>query len=232
VPVLARRQESGDKEETMEMLQNVLVETLAGLVGIFIGTLAALAVERYKERLANRRRAKTILRALSQELSENHHTLQTVRPAYSETSFGKSFYVGTIAWETALAGGDLPAIIGVELADTIAAQYALLVRIRYYVDLLTHLWFAPADIPGYDRIRDGFHRAIIETMVQAIGSYPRLQGTIERALRQGASYPSPGAARTNSSAGPARRSGGSQAETFPTLGPLERESGPVTASSR
>lgn len=162
----------------MELLQNVLTEMIAGLVGIFVGTLAALAVERYKEHRRNRRRARTVLRALAQELEENQRTLQSVRPAYTQTSFGKSFYLGTIAWETALAGGDLSAIIGVELADTIAAHYALLVRIRYYVDLLTRLWFAPADIPGYDDIRGGFHRSILETMAQALGSYPRLQGTI------------------------------------------------------
>lgn len=167
----------------MELVQNVLSEMIAGLVGIFVGTLAALAVERFKERRQNRRRAHTILRALAQELEEDHRTLQSVRPAYSQTAFGKSFYLGTIAWETALAGGDLPAIIGVELADAIAAQYALLVRIRYYVDLLTRLWFAPADIPGYDDIRGGFHRSILEALAQALGSYPQLQGTIERALR-------------------------------------------------
>lgn len=167
----------------MEMLQNVLVETIAGLVGIFIGTLAALAVERYKERLQNRRRARTVLRSLAQELAENHRTLQAVRPAYAQTPFGKSFFVSTIAWETALAGGDLPAIIGVELADAVAAQYALLVRIRYYVDLLTRLWFAPADIDGYEEIRHGFGQAIVEAMVQAIANHPRLAGAIERGRR-------------------------------------------------
>jgi hypothetical protein len=168
--------------EPVEILQSIVVETIAGLVGIFVGTLAALAVERYKERRQNRRRARTVLRTLAQELAENHRTLQAVRPAYAQTLFGKSFYVSTIAWETALASGDLPAIIGVELADAVAAQYALLVRIRYYVDLLTRLWFAPADIPGYDEIRGGFHRSILETMAQAIGNHARLQGTIERAL--------------------------------------------------
>jgi len=167
----------------MELLQGVFTEMIAGLVGIFVGTLAALAVERFKERRRNRHRARTILRALAQELEENQRTLRAVRPAYTQTAFGKSFYVATIAWETAQAGGDLPAIIGVELADTIAAQYALLVRIRYYVDLLTRLWFAPADIPGYDDIRGGFHRSILETMAQAIGNFPVLQGMIERALR-------------------------------------------------
>jgi hypothetical protein len=38
------------------------------------------------------------------------------------------------------------------LTDVISSQYALLVRIRYYVDLLTRLWFAPAEIQGYEEI--------------------------------------------------------------------------------
>jgi hypothetical protein len=167
----------------MDWLPSFFTELIAGLVGIFVGTLAALAVERFKERSQNRRRARTVLRSLARELGENQRTLQAVRPAYADTSFGKSFYVGTVAWETAQAGGDLPAIVGVELADAIAAQYAFLVRIRYYVDLLTRLWFAPADIPGYDDIRSGFHRSILETMGLAIGNYPRLQGAIDAYIK-------------------------------------------------
>ncbi|MBN1483985.1 MAG: hypothetical protein JXA37_04630 [Chloroflexia bacterium] len=47
------------------------------------------------------------------------------------TSVIESCYVSVIAWETALASGDLPSTIGFELNDVISAQYALLVRIRY-----------------------------------------------------------------------------------------------------
>jgi hypothetical protein len=32
------------------------------------------------------------------------------------------------------------------------------------------------------RIGGGFHRSILETMAQALGNYPQLQGAIERAL--------------------------------------------------
>ncbi len=167
----------------MSILGTILVEVVAGLIGIFVGTLAALAVERQKERLSNRRRARILLRSLAQELQANHTTLQAAKPAYEDTPFGKSFYLSTIAWETAMAAGDMPAIIGFELADLIAAQYALLVRIRYYVDLLTRLWLAPAGIDGYERIREGFSRAIVEAMHQALRNGPRVAGEIGKALK-------------------------------------------------
>lgn len=67
-----------------------------------------------------------------------------------------------------MAGGDLPDIIGFELADVLASQYALFVRIRYYVDLLTRLWFAPNDIQGYEEMRNGFRRAILDTLTQSL----------------------------------------------------------------
>ena len=167
----------------MEIWEGALTETIAGLVGIFIGTLAAVAVERSKELRRNRQRARIVLRALRHELDDNHRALQAARPAYLQAPFGKSFYLSTIAWETALASGDLPAIIGVDLADAISAQYALLVRIRYHVDLLTRLWFAPVDIPGYDEIRRGFGQAILEAMARAIAHHAPLAGAMERGGR-------------------------------------------------
>ncbi len=168
----------------METLSKVITETIATLVGMFVGTLAALATDRYNERRRKRRRAKIILRSLSQELDDNCHTLRVVKPAYQKTSWGKSFYISTIAWETAVSSGDLPDIIGFELTDVISTQYALLVRIRYYVDLLTRLWFAPTEIQGYEDIRRGFNRAIVQTMHQAINSHPEVMGQIGRALRR------------------------------------------------
>ncbi len=164
------------------MFQNLIVETIAALIGIFIGTLAALAVERNNERRRNRRRAKIILRSLAQELNENYTTLQTVKSAYLVTPFGKSFYVNTVAWETALYTGDLPDIIGDDLTDSLSDQYALLVRIRYYVDLLTRLWFAPTDIPGYEDIRQGFNQAILEAMTRAINNHDPLMDRISRVV--------------------------------------------------
>ncbi len=166
----------------MELLSNIVVETIAGLVGIFFGTLAALAVDRYNERRTARLRAKVILRSLAQELNENFTTIKNVKSAFVQTPFGKSFYISLLAWETAMAGGNLPAIIGYELADDIALQYALLVRIRYHVDLLTRLWMAPKEIEGYEDIRRGFNRAIVDTMDKAISHHPHTLGKIQKAL--------------------------------------------------
>jgi hypothetical protein len=166
----------------MEAFGRIIAETIATLVGIFVGTLAALATDRYNERRKKRRRARVILRSLSQELNENYDTLRSVKSTYQRTPWGKSFYISTIAWETALSSGDLPDVIGFALTDTISAQYALLVRIRYYVDLLTRLWFAPTEIQGYEEIQHGFNRAIVETMNKAINHHPEVMGQIGRTL--------------------------------------------------
>ena len=156
---------------------DILAQAALTLVGIFVGTLAALATDRRNEQRQVRRRARVILRSLLQELCDNATVLQNVKPSYTGTPWGRSFYLSTIAWETALAGGDLPSVIGFELADLIAAQYALFVRIRYHVDLLTRLWLAPADIEGYEEIQRGFRGAIVEAMNQAIS---RHAGVVER----------------------------------------------------
>jgi uncharacterized membrane protein YccC len=169
---------------TWEISSTIIAETIATLIGIFVGTLAALTADRRNERRRKQRRARVVLRSLSQELSESYHTLQTARSAYLRTPWGQSFYISTIAWETAMAGGDLPDIIGFELTDAISAQYALLVRIRYYVDLLTQLWFAPDEIQGYEEIRRGFHRAILEAMNQAINRHPNVIKQIKSATNR------------------------------------------------
>lgn len=162
------------------MFQNILVELITSLVGIFFGMLAALAVDRYNEQRRRRLRARIILRSLTQELTENFTTLHSVRSAYVANPFGKSFYVNTVAWETAVASGELPAIIGDHLTDSISDQYSLFVRIRYYVDLLTRLWFAPESIPGYAEKQRGFNQAIIEAMNKAVNSHEPLMNMIGR----------------------------------------------------
>lgn len=149
------------------MLNQILVQTIASLVGVFVGAAAALAMDRHSHRQRQRQRARTLLRILSQELTENFETIRTVKPAYETTSWGKSFYLSTISWETALANGDLPEILGYELADHLAAQYGWLARIRYYVDLMTRLWFAPKGIAAYDEIQRGFRDAIVSAMDKA-----------------------------------------------------------------
>lgn len=169
----------------MDITTRILTDVVGTLIGIFVGTLAALATDRYNERRRNRRRAKIVLRSLAQELNENYETLRAVKPTYQSKPWGKSFYVSTIAWETALSSGDLPTIIGFELTDVMSAQYALLVRIRYYVDLLTRLWFAPAEIQGYEEIRKGFRQMIVKTMNQAMNSHSEVMRLIGSVLKRG-----------------------------------------------
>lgn len=168
------------------MSNSIIAETVATLVGIFVGTLAALVIDRRNGRRRLRQRARTVLRSLAQELDENHKTVQKAKPAYVSTEWGKSFYVSSVAWETAMAGGDLPEIIGLELTDAISAQYALFMRIRYYVGLLTQLWFAPSDVSGYEEMRRGFNRAIVEAMSQALTRHRGLLGRMEKAIRAAA----------------------------------------------
>jgi hypothetical protein len=157
-----------------EFINNLLVQAAGSLIGVFVGALAALATDRYNTRRVKQQRAKTLLRILVQEMTENHETMRAVKSAYQNTPWGKSFYISTIAWETALAGGDLPEILGYELADQLAEQYGLLVRIRYYVDLLTRLWFAPQNIAGYEEIQRGFRQAIVTAMEKAIFGHAAL----------------------------------------------------------
>lgn len=156
---------------TLEFYNAVLVQTVASLIGVFIGALGALAMDRHTVQRRHRQRARTLLRILSQELAENDDRLRAVRPEYEATPWGKSFYLSTIAWETALSSGDLPEILGYELADRLATQYGWLARIRYHVDLLTRLWMAPRDIAGYEEIRNGFRQAILAAMDQAIAGH-------------------------------------------------------------
>lgn len=165
------------------MFENVLAEAMGAVIGVFVGTLLALAVDRRNQRLRRRERAKLVLRMISQELTENFNTLQQVRSAYFTTPFGKSFYVNTVAWETAIASGELSAIIGDDLTDSISDQYALLVRVRYYVDLLTRLWLTPPGIEGYEEIRRGFMQAIVETMNRAINKHDPLLALIAKGSR-------------------------------------------------
>ncbi len=158
----------------MVITSDLITGTITTLIGIFVGMMAALAVDRYTEQRRMRQRAKIVLRSLSKEICDNYKILQDVKPAFLNTPWGRSFYISTSAWETAMAGGDLPDIIGFELTDVISAQYALFVRIRYYVDLLTRLWFAPQDVQGYEEMRRGFHKAIVDTLNQAVNRHSKV----------------------------------------------------------
>jgi hypothetical protein len=56
-------------------------------------------------------------------------------------------------------------------------------RIRYYVDLLTQLWFAPPDVSGHKEIRRGFTRTIRETMSQVLSRHTGTMGQIQKAQK-------------------------------------------------
>lgn len=163
----------------------IFADVVASLIGIFIGTLLALYIDRQNARRRLRRRSKVVLRSLALELQENYRTVKDAKAAYLKNPWGKSFYISAVAWETTLAGGNLPAVIGFELADAISAQYALYIRIRYYVNLLTQLWFAPSDVAGYEQIRRGFNQAIVASMTKAISQHSALMSRIERDLKIG-----------------------------------------------
>jgi len=150
-----------------KFIEAILVQTVASLIGVFVGALAALATNRHAIRNRQKRRARTLLRILGQELAENQETLRAVKPAFESTPWGKSFYLSTIAWETALASGELPEILGYDLTDDLAMHYGWLARIRYHVDLLTRLWLAPQGIAGYEEIQRGFRQAILAAMENA-----------------------------------------------------------------
>jgi hypothetical protein len=149
------------------LLDDIAAQIIGSLVGVFVGALAALATARRARHHQQKRRARTLLRILGQELTENYETLQLVKPAYESTSWGKSFYLSMMAWENALASGDLQEILGYELSDHLAVQYGWLARIRYYVDLMTRLWFAPQGIAAYQEIQRGFREAIVAAMEKA-----------------------------------------------------------------
>ncbi|HEV8377015.1 MAG TPA: hypothetical protein VGR38_12365 [Candidatus Polarisedimenticolia bacterium] len=165
---------------TPEFVNAIAVQTIASLVGVFVGALAALAADRHNQRHRKRQRARSLIRILSQELTENHETLQSARPAYEATGWGKSFYLSTVVWETALASGDLSDILGYELADHLARQYGWLARIRYYVDLMTRLWLAPPTVKGYEEIQQGFRNAILSAMEKAQVGHQEVMNHLRR----------------------------------------------------
>jgi len=158
----------------MDMFFQAVPEMIATLIGVAVGGIGALYFDSRRELLGRRKRALIVLHNLSGELEDNVRVLRDARGAYEDTPFGKSFYISSIAWEAATTGGDLPDIIGYELTDFIEDQYAILLRLRYYVDLMTQLWFAPGDINGYHDIQQGFRQHILTGIHDAIENHPHV----------------------------------------------------------
>lgn len=166
----------------MQINDPMVLEMLSTVVGIFIGTLAAFAVEKYKENQTKKKRAAIILRSILMELSSDFQLLKDALSEYLNTPWGKSFYISTTAWDTAVSSGDLPDIIGFELADALSVQYGHMVKIRYYVDLTTRLWFAPPNIPGYEAKRKGFNENIIDTINLAVRNHHNILRLIQKEI--------------------------------------------------
>jgi len=165
-----------------QLLLDAIPELIATLVGVSLGFIVAFAAERARERGRRNKQAVIILHSLSQELRGNYDVMTQILPHFKSTPFGKSFFINTTAWETALSTDELPDIIGFTLADTIAAHYGILSKLRHYGDLLVHVWLAPDDIAGYSEIQAGFRRIIIESLETAIASHPRVLERIEKTL--------------------------------------------------
>ena len=79
--------------------------------------------------------------------------------------------------------GDLADMLGIELADTIENQYRIFFRVRYYVDLMTQLWFAPVEIDGRAEIQEGFKNHIVTNLNQAGEHFSEVQLAIDEAKK-------------------------------------------------
>ena len=156
----------------MELFYQALPEMIATLIGVVVGGVGALYINRKQEQSTKKKRAQIILYNIFGELEDNFIAMEKTKPAYENTPFGKSFYIKTIAWKTATAGGDLPDIIGFELADIIENQYSILQNLGYYVGLMTQLWFAPDSIVGKKDMQEGFRKHIINGLQEAIEYHP------------------------------------------------------------
>jgi hypothetical protein len=156
----------------MEIFYEALPEMIATLIGVVVGGVGALYIDSQRALSNKKKRAQIILHDIFGELEDNYHSLQTALKVYDETSYGKSFYISTIAWETATTGGSLPDIIGIELADIIENQYSILMSLVYYVDLMTRLWFAPDSIEGKKEMQEGFRQHILDGLQEAIEYHP------------------------------------------------------------
>ncbi len=156
----------------MDLLYQALPEMIATLIGVVVGGVGALYIDSRRELSNKKKRAEIILYNIFGELEDNFLALEKAKPAYEETDYGKSFYISTIAWKTATTGGDLPDIIGFELADIIENQYSILQSLGYYVNLMTQLWFAPDSIEGKKEMQEGFRKHIINGLQEAIEYHP------------------------------------------------------------
>ncbi|MBT3462702.1 MAG: hypothetical protein HOM69_08175 [Gammaproteobacteria bacterium] len=167
----------------MVSFSEVLPEMIATIVGVALGGMGALYNGRRQVNEVKQKRAKIFLKNLESEIAENMQVIDLALHTYLDTEYGKSFYLGSIAWDTATTSGDLADILGIELADTIESQYRIFFRVRYYVDLMTQLWFAPVEIDGRAEIQEGFKNHIVTNLKQAGEHFAEVQLAIDEAKK-------------------------------------------------
>jgi hypothetical protein len=170
-------------ESIMISISEVLPEMIATIVGVGLGGMGALYNSRRQVNQVKEKRAKIFLKNLESEIAENIQVVNLALHTYRYTDYGKSFYLGSIAWDTATASGDLADILGIDLSDTIENQYRIFFRLRYYVDLMTQLWFAPTEIDGRAEIQEGFKNQIITNLKQAAEHFSEVQVAIDEAKK-------------------------------------------------
>lgn len=167
----------------MISLSEFLPEMIATIVGVALGGMGAVYSSRRQVKEIKRKRAKIFLKNLESEIAENMQVIEVAYQTYTSSDHGRSFFLGSIAWDTATVRGDLADVLGLELADSIENQYRIFFRIRYYVDLMTQLWFAPVEIDGRPEIQEGFKNHIIKNLNQAREHFSEVQAAIDEAKK-------------------------------------------------
>jgi hypothetical protein len=152
-----------------------LPEMIATTVGVALGGMGAIYSSRRQLKAVKKKRAEIFLKNLESEIAENMQVIELAYQTYISSDHGKSFFLGSIAWDTATVTGDL--------ADSIENQYRIFFRLRYYVDLMTQLWFAPVEIDGRAEIQEGFKIHIINNLNQAREHFSEVQSAIDKAKK-------------------------------------------------
>lgn len=163
---------------------DTLPELIATLIGVATGGIGALFWDRRSNLKRKRQRAEVILRNLGQELLDTFNAMQVAKPVY-DAGDGFNFYISTVAWETAVASGDLPEIIGFELADIIENQYSMLFHLRYYIEQYSALQLAPQQVPRQAALLTGYRESITKGLNAAIRFHPEVMAHIDAARSAG-----------------------------------------------
>ena len=159
----------------MMSFSEFLPEMIATIVGVALGGMGAIYSSRRQLKAIKKKRAEIFLKNLESEIAENMQVIELAYQTYISSDHGKSFFLGSIAWDTATVTGDL--------ADSIENQYRIFFRVRYYVDLMTQLWFAPVEIDGRAEIQEGFKTHIINNLNQAREHFSEVQSAIDKAKK-------------------------------------------------